>query len=621
MTAVEPRSCSASTSTARLFAGMPPPFRLTLGPVLIFAMSPPQELRSPRSTRKRGPEHSAAVLRSRLRRTYPFRAPASLAFQLSLSELCGRATRESKRRAEVELHARPLRTGEVRRPDVLALHAGRPCAVDRLDHGREILDQRLLAERRLADDGVDDGGLVHAEFHAATLCVAHGLRDIERHGPRLGVRHQTARTQHAAELADLAHQIRRRHGDVEFHPATLDPFREILGADDVRARGLRLARLVALRERDHPHGLAGAVGEHGRAAHHLIGVLGIDAHPHVQLDRRIELRLAGLLDELHALFGRVFAKAVDLLRELVVTLAVLFLWHVRPLSATRPAVSRAVHATRRWTLIVSLGADLDSHAARRALDHLHRSLDRRGVEVGQLGLRDLLHLSAGDLPDLLLVRLARAFLDPRLPADEIGGRRALRHERVRAVLEDGHDRGHDGASERGGALVVLLDELAHVDAVRAQRRADRRRGGGLARLDLHLHDCFDLLRHLIPRRGFAPSTPSHFTSFSICRKSSSTGVSRPKMDTRTLTLLRSGFTSSTTPCRSVNGPSVTRTASPFVNATLYFGASNLICRRIARTSVSVSSVGLLPLPTKLVTPGVLRTTYQESSLMTISTRT
>jgi len=38
------------------------------------------------------------------------------------------------------------------------------------------------------------------------------------------------------------------------------------------------------------------------------------------------------------------------------------------------------------------------------------------------------------------------------------------------------------------------------------------------------------------------------------------------MDTRTLTLLRSGFTSSTTPCRSVNGPSVTRTASPFVNA-------------------------------------------------------
>src|SRR5437762_3741750 len=168
-----------------------------------------------------------------------------------------------------------------------------------------------------------------------------------------------------------------------------------------------------------------------------------------------------------------------------------------PLSAVRPAVSRAVHATRRWTLIVSLRADLDSHASRGPLDHLHRALDRRRVEVRQLGLRDLLHLGPRDLPDLLLVRLARALLDSGLAADEFCGRRALRHEGVRAAFEDGHDRGHDRAGERGGALVVLLDELAHVDALRAQRGADGRRCARLARLDLHLHDRLDLLRHFI----------------------------------------------------------------------------------------------------------------------------
>src|SRR5438093_2489092 len=441
MTAVDARSCSASASTARLFAGMPPPFRLTLGPVLIFAMSPPQELRSPRSRNgKRGLKHGAAVLRSRLRRTYPFRVPASLAIQLLLRELCGRAAPQSKRRSEIELHARTLGAREVSRPDVLALHARRPCAVDRLDHGREVFDQRLLAERRLADDGVDDGRLVHAELHAAALGVTHRFRDVEGHRPRLGVWHQTARTEHATELADLAHEVRRRHGDVEFHPAAFDPLREILCADDVRARCLRFAGLIALCERDHAHRLAGAIGEHGSAAHHLIGVLGIDAHAHMQLDRRIEFRLAGLLDELHALFGWVFAKAIDLLRELVVALAVLLLWHVRPLSAVRPAVSRAVHATPWWSSIVSLGADLDSHAARGPLDHLHRALDRRRVEVGELGFRDRLHLGAGDLPHLLFVRLARTLLAPRLAADEIRGRRALRHERVRAVFEHGHDR-------------------------------------------------------------------------------------------------------------------------------------------------------------------------------------
>src|SRR5438093_5271239 len=147
MNAVDPRSCSASASTARLFAGMPPPFRLTFGPVLIFAMSPPQELRSPRSrTENEGSSTAPPCFCSRLRRTYPFRAPASLALQLLLRELCGRATRESKRCAEIELHARTLRAREVGRPNVLALHACRPCAVDRLDHGREVLEQRLLAE-------------------------------------------------------------------------------------------------------------------------------------------------------------------------------------------------------------------------------------------------------------------------------------------------------------------------------------------------------------------------------------------------------------------------------------------------------------------------------------------
>src|SRR5258705_10567160 len=57
MTAVDPRSCSASASTARLFAGMPPPFRLTLGPVLTFAMSPPKNYEALVPERKRGQQH------------------------------------------------------------------------------------------------------------------------------------------------------------------------------------------------------------------------------------------------------------------------------------------------------------------------------------------------------------------------------------------------------------------------------------------------------------------------------------------------------------------------------------------------------------------------------------
>ena len=59
------------------------------------------------------------------------------------------------------------------------------------------------------------------------------------------------------------------------------------------------------------------------------------------------------------------------------------------------------------------------------------------------------------------------------------------------------------------------------------------------------------------------------------------------MLTRTLTLLRSGLTSSTVPMNSANGPSVTRTLWPFVNATRYFGVSTPMCRRICLTSCLV----------------------------------
>jgi hypothetical protein len=43
------------------------------------------------------------------------------------------------------------------------------------------------------------------------------------------------------------------------------------------------------------------------------------------------------------------------------------------------------------------------------------------------------------------------------------------------------------------------------------------------------------------------------------KKSSSTGVARPKMETSTRTLPFSGFTSSTVPLKLENGPSMTRT--------------------------------------------------------------
>src|SRR5690606_8283709 len=79
----------------------------------------------------------------------------------------------------------------------------------------------------------------------------------------------------------------------------------------------------ALRKDGHADGLAGAVGEHNRAAHHLIGVPGVDAQVDGHVDRLVELRDLQLTDEPAGLLDRVTLRAVDLLRDRPVLLSML----------------------------------------------------------------------------------------------------------------------------------------------------------------------------------------------------------------------------------------------------------------------------------------------------------
>jgi hypothetical protein len=68
----------------------------------------------------------------------------------------------------------------------------------------------------------------------------------------------------------------------------------------------------ALSENRHPLGLAGAVGQHDRATHDLIGLLGIDAQLHRDIDRLVELGLGAFLDQRQSGVDRIELVAVDL---------------------------------------------------------------------------------------------------------------------------------------------------------------------------------------------------------------------------------------------------------------------------------------------------------------------
>src|SRR6478672_4003955 len=98
----------------------------------------------------------------------------------------------SPRRVDVD--ARAHRGGERDLLDVPAFRGRRLGAHDLVDQRRVVLDERALVERALADRDVHVRAAVGAVLELAGLRILDRLRNLERDGARLRVRHQPART-------------------------------------------------------------------------------------------------------------------------------------------------------------------------------------------------------------------------------------------------------------------------------------------------------------------------------------------------------------------------------------------------------------------------------------------
>ena len=138
------------------------------------------------------------------------------------------------------------------------------------------------------------------------------LRHVGGDGAGLRVRHQTTRAEHAAEAADLAHEVRGGDDGVEVQTALRDLVDQFVGADDVGARGARCLGTVTGREDQDPGGLAGAVRKVHGATDHLVGLARVDAQAQGDLDGAVELGGGGVLGETDGLERGVRALLVDL---------------------------------------------------------------------------------------------------------------------------------------------------------------------------------------------------------------------------------------------------------------------------------------------------------------------
>src|SRR4051812_18879658 len=229
---------------------------------------------------------------------------------------------EVARAGRVDLDPGPHRRGHGDRVQVAALRRRRLGPDQLAHHGRVVLEQIALLERRLADGDVHDRVAVRPVLDLARLRLLDGGTDVHGHRADLGVRHLALRAEDAAEAADHRHHVRRRHGNVEVGEALLDALGEVLGAHDVSPGLLGLAGLVAAREDRHGDGLAEAVRQGDRAAELLVGVPDVQARADVQLDGLVELGAGELLDQADRLGRRVLVLAVDAAAGVEVALAV-----------------------------------------------------------------------------------------------------------------------------------------------------------------------------------------------------------------------------------------------------------------------------------------------------------
>src|SRR5680860_297646 len=250
--------------------------------------------------------------------------------------------------------------------------------------------------------------------------------------------------------------------------------------------------------------------------------------------------------------------------------------------------SARTHLPRSGLGAAGLALDGEAHASGRAFDDLHGTGDIDGVEVLHLQLRDLLDRRAGHRADLVAVGLAGAPLDRRRLEQQPRGRRRLDHKGEGAILEDRDLHRDDVALLRLRALVVGLAELHDVDAVLTQGGTDGRRRRRLASGDLELDLGHDLLGHLgthfrldwrieaapvSPERAKRPYPPRRTDrcrrhNLATWSKPNSTGVSRPKLDTRPLRLEASALISEMVPVKSAKGPEITRRIARSSTSTL-----------------------------------------------------
>ncbi len=201
--------------------------------------------------------------------------------------------------------------------------------------------------------------------------ILNGLGYIHGNGTCLGIGHQALRSQDFTEASHYAHHIRCRNDNVEIQPAVVLNLRDqLLAADIVRARRLRLVKFGPFCKYKNLHALTCSVRQYDCAADLLLRMTSVTACPDMKLDCLVEFCCRILFDKGNRLSNIVLDCPVKSLHSFLIFLSS---FHSKNLLVV---VSGEDPPTNFRECLLFDG---HAHTARSSRNHTHRSFQRRCV--------------------------------------------------------------------------------------------------------------------------------------------------------------------------------------------------------------------------------------------------
>ena len=141
-------------------------------------------------------------------------------------------------------------------------------------------------------------GLVGAELDLTGLHFLHCLAYVEGHRAGLRVRHESLWAEDFTQASDRLHHVGSGDQRVEVGPVFLgNLLHHLFAAGEVGASRFGFLDLVASCDDQNFLRLAQSVRQNHRAAHHLVGMLGIDSQPHGDFDGLVEFGVLHFLQK------------------------------------------------------------------------------------------------------------------------------------------------------------------------------------------------------------------------------------------------------------------------------------------------------------------------------------